>query len=77
MFTNDIIDKKIVALLDYIGESLDETIYDDLVLYSELRDFAEKNGGLLFNIYDETYLIINFIGEDGFHIIPATSELSY
>ncbi|HHV46066.1 MAG TPA: hypothetical protein GXX53_04045 [Tissierellia bacterium] len=76
MFTNDIIDRKIVALLDYIGESLDETINDDLVLYSEIRDFAEKNGGLLYNIYDETYLIINFIGEDGFHIIPVVNEYS-
>jgi len=77
MFTNDVIDRKIEALLEYIGESLDETVYDDLVLYNEMRNFAEKNGGLLYNIYNETYLIINFIGEDGFHIIPASSKYSY
>jgi len=52
MFTNDVIDRKIEALLEYIGESLDETVYDDLVLYNEMRNFAEKNGGLLYNIYN-------------------------
>lgn len=74
MFTNDIIDRKIEALLDFIGQPIDEREVDDLLFYSELRRFAEKNGGLLYNIYDESYLILNFIGEDGFHIIEVLDE---
>lgn len=74
MFINDIIDKKIEALLDFVGQSIDEGEADDLLLYSELRSFAEKNGGLLYHIFDESYLILNFIGEDGFHIIEILNE---
>lgn len=74
MFVNDIIDKKIEALLDFIGQPIDEKEIDDLILYSELRSFAEENGGLLYNIYDESYLILNFIGEEGFHIIEVIDK---
>ncbi len=75
MFVNDIIDKKIEALLDYIGETIDETNEDDIIFYSELRDYAEKNGGLLYLVGNDPYLVINFIGEDNLLIIPV--EQSY
>lgn len=74
MFINDIIDKKIEALLDFIGESIDETEANDMMLYNEIREFAEENGGLLYNIFNESYLILNFVGEEKFHIIPVLSE---
>ncbi|NLY66685.1 MAG: hypothetical protein GX069_03910 [Tissierellia bacterium] len=74
MFTNDIIDKKIEALLNFVGQTIDEEESDDILFYSELRKFAEENGGLLYNIYDESYLILNFIGEDEFHIIEIIKE---
>lgn len=71
MFVNDIIDKKIEALLNYIGEIIDITDEDDLLFYSKLRDYAEKNGGLLYLVGNEPYLVINFIGEDNLLIIPV------
>lgn len=45
MFTNDIIDRKIEALLDFIGQPIDEREVDDLLFYSELKRFAEKMVG--------------------------------
>lgn len=71
MFIKDLIDKKIEALFDYIGETIDETDETDIALYEELREFAEKHGGLLYYADDEVYLILNFIGEKDFLLIPV------
>ncbi|GFN37093.1 hypothetical protein [Tepidimicrobium xylanilyticum] len=75
MFRNDIIDQKIHALLEAHNDFLDETKDEDMLLYFELRDFAEKHGGLLYFFENETYLIINFIGEEEFLLIPAEYSL--
>jgi hypothetical protein len=71
MFLNDLIDKKIVALLDYIGEIIDKNDENDLIFYEELRDYAEKTGGLLYMVDNTPYLVINFIGEEELLIIPV------
>ncbi|SHD76671.1 hypothetical protein [Schnuerera ultunensis] len=75
MFKNDLIDKKIQALLEAHNDSIDETKEEDILLYSELRHFAEEHEGLLYFFDDETYLIINFIGEDDFLVIPVEYNL--
>ncbi|NMA85486.1 MAG: hypothetical protein GX962_16665 [Epulopiscium sp.] len=75
MFKNDLIDKKIQALLDYEKDYFDETVEGDLIYYCEIRDFAEEHGGLLFFFHDRTYLIINFIDEEDFLIIPVDYSL--
>ena len=75
MFKNDLIDKKINALLDFAGDSFDETKDEDMLFYHELRDFAEKHRGLLYFFNNETYLIINFIGEKNFLLIPVEYSL--
>ncbi len=74
MFLNDLIDKKIVALLNYIGEKIDKNDEDDLIFYEKLRDCAERNGGLLYVIANTPYLVINFIGEEELLIIPVIKE---
>lgn len=74
MFLNDLIDKKIIALLNYIGEKIDKNDEDDLIFYEKLRDYAERNGGLLYVIANTPYLVINFIGEEELLIIPVIKE---
>ena len=74
MFQNDLIDTKIEALLAQKGDCIDETKEEDLILYYEMRDFAEKHGGLLFNWGNETYLIINFMESKDFLFIPVEQE---
>lgn len=71
MFTNDLIDKKFQRLLDYLGEYLDETDSLDYMYYERVKDFAKKHGGLLYPFDDEVYMIINFIDDDDFMIIPV------
>ena len=74
MFLNDLIDKKIIALLDYVGETIDKNNENDLIFYEKLRDYAEKNGGLLYKVTNTPYLVINFIGEEELLIIPVIKE---
>mgnify|MGYP000957830531 CR=1 FL=1 len=74
MFLNDLIDKKIIALLDYVGETIDKNNENDLIFYEKLRDYAEKNGGLLYKVANTPYLVINFIGEEELLIIPVIKE---
>lgn len=71
MFANDIIDRKFQKLLEYLGEYLDETDGLDYMYYKRVRDFAEEHGGLLYPFDDEIYMIINFIDDDDFLIIPV------
>lgn len=75
MFKNDIIDQKIQALFEAHNDYIDATKDEDMLLYYELRDFAEKHGGLLYFFDNKTYLIINFIGEGEFLFIPAEYSL--
>ena len=75
MFKNDLIDKKIQALFEAHNDSIDETKDEDILLYSELRHFAEEHGGLLYFFNDKTYLIINFIGEEELLVIPGGYSL--
>lgn len=75
MFTDYIIDKKIRKLYEYHGEYFDETDGLDCEYYEKLKDFAKKHGGLLFPFDDDFYLIINFINDDDFLIIPADYTL--
>ena len=74
MFLNDLIDKKIIALLDYIGETIDENNEEDLMFYEKLRDNAEKSGGLLYVIGGIPYLVIDFIGQEELLIIPVIKK---
>ena len=39
--------------------------------YGQIRDFAERSGGLLYLVGNDPYLVINFIGEDDLLIIPG------
>jgi len=71
MLNQDLIDEKINTLLDYKEEVLDETCGSDIMCYLEIRDFAEKHGGLLFFWDNNYYLVINFVGEKDFLIIPV------
>jgi len=61
---DDLIDKKIFALLDYVGYEFDEEDENDVLMYFEMRDFAEKNDGLLFHYNDDDYIIIHFTDGD-------------
>lgn len=71
MLKNDLIDKKIEALLDYLGIKINIDDKNKITKYEELRDFAEDHGGLLYYIDNEVYLILNFIGEKDFLLIPV------
>lgn len=75
MFTNDLIDKKIQILFDYHNEVFDETDESDFIYYAEVREFAEQYGGLLFPFDGEIYLVLNFINDEDFLIIPVDFPL--
>lgn len=75
MFTNDLIDEKIEALLDYCNDVIDETNISDMVNYTEAREFAERYDGLLYSWDHEIYLVINFIGDENYLIIPIEYPL--
>lgn len=75
MFIHDVIDKKIQSLTLMKGVVLDEEDGKNLFTHMEMRDFAEEHGGLLFFIEDEYYLIIDFIGEEDYLIIPVEYSL--
>lgn len=75
MFENDLIDKKIEVILNQKGKYIDETREEDMILYLELRDFAEKHKGLLYQFNNEFYLVINFIDTSEFLIIPVEYKI--
>ena len=75
MVKDDLIDKKINALLNFKEDSFDLENENDFLCYSELRDFAESHEELLYLFNNEVYLIVNFIGEKKFLIIPVNYSL--
>jgi hypothetical protein len=75
MLVNDLIDRKINALISMKNITLDETNEDDLLTYIEMRDFAKEHNGLLFFIGNEYYLVLNIVGEEDFLIILTENTI--
>lgn len=72
---NDLVDDKILALFNYHNKQFDETNDSDIIFYMEVRDFAENHGNLLYFWGNSYYLVINFIGEKDYLIIPTDYSL--
>lgn len=72
---NDIIDKKIFALFQHVKYEFNEEDDCDVLLYLEMRDFAEMNDGLLFQFDRNDYIVIHstdgefFIAEVDYSIL--------
>ncbi len=70
------INRKLVALLNFLGKDLDfEENLNDFQIYCEIVDFARETGGLIFEIDDKKYMVINFTDNEGFLIIPVEGNL--